>query len=62
MKRRYQHFDTENSLIEDRYLLLGCSVMFRIVLVSYSELAELEVIRIISARKASAKEKRHYPN
>jgi uncharacterized DUF497 family protein len=36
--------------------------MFRIVLVSYSDLAELEVIRIISARKASAKEKRHYPN
>ena len=55
-----QFFGEENSEHEDRYLLLGKSVQLRILLISYCELEELDVIRLISARKATINERKHY--
>lgn len=51
-------FDYEHSNREDRYILLGMSTKLRILVVChcYRE----EIIRIISARKATRKEIRTY--
>lgn len=55
-----------NSLIrrtlnqEDRFLMLGLSHNSRILLVCHCEREKGEVIRIISARKATAKERKFY--
>jgi uncharacterized DUF497 family protein len=55
-----QFFDSENSESEDRFLMLGRSHQSRILLVCHCERDQGEVIRIISARKATAKERKHY--
>lgn len=46
---------------EIRYLLLGMSNRLRLLIVSHCEREQGEVIRIISARKATRKERSHYP-
>lgn len=45
---------------EDRFLLLGMSYAFRILLVVHCYREEDEVIRLISARKATKSERKQY--
>ena len=53
--------DPDNSEGEDRFVLLGLSSVLRLLLVCHCYRAEGNVIRIISARKASAHESKSYP-
>lgn len=55
-----QFFDEYNSSAEDRFLLLGMSSDARLLLVCHCEREEGEVIRIISARKATPQEAKFY--
>lgn len=55
-----QFFDDENSGSEDRFLLLGMSSEAHLLLVCHCEREAGNVIRIISARKATRKESSHY--
>jgi uncharacterized DUF497 family protein len=50
--------DTIHSAVEDRFLLIGTSIERRIVIVVHVERGER--IRIISARLATARERRDY--
>lgn len=56
-----EFYDDTHSEWEDRFLLLGMSARLRILLVCYCQRGEGSVIRIISARKATANERRFYP-
>ena len=53
--------DPDHSDDEDRFVLLGLSGALRLLLVCHCYRGEGNVIRIISARKASAKESKFYP-
>ncbi len=55
-----QFFDEEHASQEDRFLLLGMSSDARLLLVCHCEREQGNVIRIISARKATQREARHY--
>ena len=56
-----QFYDTEHSqLEEDRFLMLGLSSESRILLVCHCEKDSGNLIRIISARKATKKERQYY--
>lgn len=55
-----EFFDPDHSNDEDRYLMLGLSGRLRIMVVSYCLRKKGSEIRIISARKATKKEKRVY--
>ena len=55
-----QFFDEENSDDEARFLLLGMSSDARLLLVCHCERASGSVIRIISARKATKRERTFY--
>lgn len=55
-----QFFDDENSELEDRFLILGLSNEARVLLICHCELDSGNLIRIISARKATAKERKLY--
>lgn len=55
-----QFFDAENSSSEDRFLMLGLSAQARLLLVCHCEREQGEVLRIISARKATARESKLY--
>jgi uncharacterized protein len=55
-----QFFDEEHSADEDRFLLLGMSSDARLLLVCHCEREGGDVIRIISARKATESEAQHY--
>jgi hypothetical protein len=55
-----QFFDDENSEYEDRFLILGHSNQSRILLICHCEEETGNLIRIISARKATSKERRLY--
>jgi len=48
--------DTSHSTAEDRYILIGYSAMNRLLTVCYTERG-LNVVRIISARKATTVER-----
>ncbi len=52
--------DPDHSGSEDRFVLLGLSVRFRVLLVVHSYRASDEVIRIISARRATKPERERY--
>ena len=52
-------FDPDHSIDEDRFLLLGISNSSRLLLVSHCY-RDNNVIRIISARKATKKETKQY--
>jgi uncharacterized DUF497 family protein len=56
-----QFYDDEHSSEEDRFIMLGMSNLSRILVVCHCERAEGQVIRIISARKATKKESGYYP-
>ena len=53
--------DPDHSEDEDRFVLLGLSSALRLLLVCHCYRSEGNVIRITSARKATAKESRSYP-
>ena len=53
--------DPDHSRDEERFLLLGLSSTLRLLVVSHCYRGEDNVIRIISARKATAKESKSYP-
>lgn len=55
-----QYYDEDHSDEEDRFLMLGVSNQSRILLVCHCEVESESVIRIISARKATAKERKLY--
>lgn len=55
-----QFFDVEHSSEEDRFLLLGMSSEANLVLVCHCERAGGDVIKFISARKATKGESRYY--
>lgn len=52
--------DPDHSEDEDRFILLGMSRVLRMLLVCHCYRSEGNVIRIISARKAIAKESKSY--
>jgi len=52
--------DPEHSTTEDRFVLLGLSVRFRVLLVVHSYQEQDAVIRIISARRATKQERSRY--
>jgi uncharacterized DUF497 family protein len=52
--------DPEHSAREERFVLLGLSSALRVLVVVHCERAGGEVIRIISARRADAQERRLY--
>ena len=53
--------DPDHSGDEDRFVLLGLSGALRLLLVCHCYRGDGNVIRIISARKASAQESKSYP-
>ena len=55
-----QFHDPENSESEDRFLMLGMSNQARMLLVCHCERSDGDVIRIISARKATRNEQTYY--
>jgi uncharacterized protein len=56
-----EFYDDQHSEWEDRFLLLGASSRLRMLIVCHCLREGGEVIRILSARKAMAREKKHYP-
>jgi len=52
--------DDEHSEDEDRFILLGLSVELRLLVVCHCYRENHELIRIISARRATASERREY--
>lgn len=52
--------DPDHSHEEDRFILLGLSAKFRVLLVCHCYRKNDEVIRIISVRKATRKEQKQY--
>jgi uncharacterized protein len=55
-----QFYDEEHSPDEDRFLLLGLSTEANLLLVCHCERGDGEVIRIISARRATKRESAFY--
>lgn len=55
-----EFYDDENSDWEDRFLLLGLSSKAKLLLVCHCYRESESVVRIISARKATAKESKYY--
>ncbi len=55
-----QFYDPEHSQDEDRYLLLGMSSERSVLVISHTEREQR--IRIISARRATRRERKHYEN
>ena len=58
---RLKH-DPDHSQEEDRFLLLGFSAKLRLLIVCHAYRENDEVIRIISARKATPSERKQYGN
>lgn len=56
-----QFYDLDNSHVEeDRFLMLGLSNESRILIICHCERDSGKCIRIISARKATKKERKYY--
>ena len=55
-----QFFDDDHSTGEARFLMLGMSTGARLLIVCHCERGDGEVIRIISARKATKRESAYY--
>lgn len=58
--RSTEFFDPEHSHEEDRFIRIGHSSFAKLLLVVFCERESGDLIRIISARKASPKEKKQY--
>lgn len=52
--------DPDHSAQEDRFIMLGRSFQLRVLVVCHCLRESASVIRIVSARKANAKERRSY--
>ncbi len=52
--------DPEHSTAEERFLLLGYSARFRLLVVSHCYREKAQEVRIISARKATRSERSQY--
>ena len=52
--------DPDHSADEDRFVLIGLSAALRVLVVVHCYRAREDVIRLISARKATAAERRQY--
>lgn len=52
--------DPDHSALEERFIILGFSMRARLLIVCHCYRSNENVIRIISARKATAKETRQY--
>jgi uncharacterized DUF497 family protein len=59
--RAVEFYDEKHSSWEDRFLLLGFSGNTRLLLVCHCHREGDSVVRIISARKATRNEAKHYP-
>lgn len=57
-----QYFDPDHSEEEDRFIMLGLSHSLRMLVVCHCAREDDDVIRIISARKATKMEARAYPH
>lgn len=55
-----QFYDDKNSKEEDRFLMLGMSLQSRLLLICHCERDSGHSIRIISARKSTKEESKHY--
>ncbi len=55
-----EFYDNEHSEWEDRFLLLGLSSRFRLLMVCHCHRADDEVIRLISTRRATKNESKYY--
>ena len=55
-----QFFDEEHSADEERFLLLGMSTGARLLLVCHCERMAGQIVRIVSARKATKRESAFY--
>jgi uncharacterized DUF497 family protein len=55
-----QFDDDDHSVEEERFIMLGMSIKSRILVVCHCERSNANVIRIISARKATSKEHSFY--
>jgi uncharacterized DUF497 family protein len=56
-----EFYDDVHSKWEDRFLLLGVSDKLNLLLICHCYRENDETIRIISARKATKNESKHYP-
>jgi uncharacterized DUF497 family protein len=56
-----EFYDDVHSEWEERFLLLGLSSRLRMLMVCHCLREGGDVIRIVSARRATAKERKHYP-
>ena len=52
--------DPDHSIDEDRFIILGISKFLKLLVVCHCYREEEEIIRIISARKATKKESKSY--
>lgn len=59
-ERAIEFYDEEHSESEKRFLMLGLSAKLRLLLVCHCVRERDSIIRIISARKATKKEEKHY--
>ena len=55
-----EFFDPEHSNKEERFIRIGISTSSRVLLVVFCERADGDIIRIISARKATKSERKDY--
>jgi uncharacterized DUF497 family protein len=55
-----QFYDEHHSEQEDRFIMLGLSISSRILVVCHCERESGNVVRIISARKATRSERKYY--
>ncbi|MFT4195881.1 BrnT family toxin [Ottowia sp.] len=55
-----QFFDEDHSREEERFIMLGMSSASNLLIVCHCERGGGEIVRIISARKATKSEARHY--
>ena len=56
-----QFYDNDNADSEERFLLLGLSSESRFLMICHCERDSGNIIRIISARKATKNERKFYP-
>ena len=59
-ERSLEFFDTKHSEWEDRFLMLGISTKCKLLLVCHCHKDDDNIIRIISARRATKNESKHY--
>jgi len=60
-QKAVEFYDDEYDQREERFLLLGVSARLRVLMVCHCLRQSGDVIRIISARKATKNEKHEYP-